>query len=503
MSLLYPPPRLERIPERVGSLGKLAAEVVSLVGINLDAHQQHVMDIGLSLRRSEEGGARLLIPGKEPVTWASTQFGLSEPRQNGKSELFLARKVFGALYLEEPRIIFSAHEVKTSIEQFNKLRALCENYDVLRKRVKRVTSTNGREGIEFLSGSTVNFLSRTKGSGRGFSASTILLDEAQELSFTVFAAILPTLSAIPNSQLWMGGTPPSPEMNGEVFTRARNQAIARGNRFQAWVEWGGGPKPDDIATGTSPRYDASDPEEWKRANPACPSRIPLSAIEAEYSAMDDDTFRRDRLAEWDTASSGAVVPAQVWSGAAAKGTEFDSNVVLVVDIDPARANTSISAAAYTDGSKRKRHMRLVASGPGTDWAVSMVRDLVHDDEGTPIRAVLIDAAGPAASLVAPMKGAGVAVTLLNTRDMTSACGQMYDGFMNGSYTHDNQDAMTAAMQAATWRPLGDARALSRRRSETNISPFVSGTLALYGVGLARVKRPRIGERGRRKVSVKA
>ncbi|MFT2526241.1 hypothetical protein ACMWQA_27725, partial [Escherichia coli] len=61
-------------------------------------------------------------------------------------------------------------------------------------------------------------MARTKGSGRGFSASTILLDEAQELGFAVLAAILPTLSAIPNSQMWMCGTPPSPEMNGEVIT---------------------------------------------------------------------------------------------------------------------------------------------------------------------------------------------------------------------------------------------------------------------------------------------
>ncbi|MGC5301778.1 hypothetical protein, partial [Escherichia coli] len=89
------------------------------------------------------------------------------------------------------------------------------------------------------------------------------------------------------------GTPPSPEMNGEVITRQRLKAKAGSSPRQAWVEWGAGPEP-----GQESSYDYSDPRHWVAANPACPSRIPLSAIEDEFAAMDEETIRRDRLGEW-------------------------------------------------------------------------------------------------------------------------------------------------------------------------------------------------------------
>ena len=80
-------------------------------------------------------------------------------------------------------------------------------------------SAHGNEGIElrptpvvisgaaaaFRTGGRVcrlRFVARTTGSGRGFTADLVIWDEAFNLPETVVGAQLPTLSAVPNPQLW-------------------------------------------------------------------------------------------------------------------------------------------------------------------------------------------------------------------------------------------------------------------------------------------------------------
>lgn len=480
---------MRRADNAVDNASDEVLDLLDSFGIFLDSHQELAMSVACD--------------EKADGTWAARQFGWSEPRQNGKSLGLLGRTLAGVLLFEEPRIIHSAHEVKTAMESYRNLVNVCENFDSVRKRVKRFVNTNGREGVEFYgsaskgrltSGTNVTFVARSKGSARGFSAALALLDEAQEMSFEVLAAILPTLSAVPNSQLWMCGTPPdTAHMNGEVFTRQRETALRGLSPRQAWIEWGAGDSPTDT------EYDAADPVQWMKANPACPERIELTTIEDEYHAMSEETFRRDRLGQWDNGGSSTVIPLTVWDKQAAPDTELYGNLTLAIDVSPTRGTTSIALAGYTDTRKTRKHVKLLLQGPGTDWVVDYVRTLVQGD--LDIRSVVIDSAGPVASLAVPLRHAGVQVTPMGTRFIVDACGQAYDGFVCGGITHEGQDELTDAMEASEKRVLMDAWALSRKNSDTDITAFVAATLALYGVGMLKVKRPKIGQRGKRKVSV--
>lgn len=480
----FPPPRISYAPESCGTLGPAIVEAARSVDIPLDGHQEYVLNTASGIR-----------PRYTTNHWAATQVGWSEPRQNGKSNTLLARTVGGILVLGEKQIIHSAHEVKTAMGSYQALKDLCLNYDVLSRRVKKIVSGNGREAILFKGGPDVSYMARTTGSGRGFSASTVLLDEAQQLSFAIFAAILPTLSAVRNSQVWMTGTPPDTKvMNGEVFTRLRLQALGKTHPRLAFIEWSGGPE-----KGQEKTFDASDPENWMRANPACPDRISLETIEDEFNAMDEDTFRRDRLGEWDDDGADTVIPLVPWEQAADEGLTLVHDLVVAIDTSPNRSTTSVVLAGLT-ADRKKRGIRLVARGGGTDWVMPLVRKIVHENEG--VRAVVIDSASPASSMIEILQQRfQVRVTSLQTRHMAMACGQAYDGFVNGDYLHDGSTEMTAAMLGSAKRDLQDSWGLSRKRAEVDISAFVAGVLALYGVALKKVERPKIGERGRRKVSV--
>src|SRR5699024_11699448 len=68
--------------------------------------------------------------------------------------------------------------------------------------------------------------------------------------------VLPTTSARPNPQLWLTGTPPVDDHDGEVFTRNRKAALDAADKSLCWMEWSA-EHGDDL----------DDPAVWAKANP--------------------------------------------------------------------------------------------------------------------------------------------------------------------------------------------------------------------------------------------
>src|SRR5690606_35576631 len=142
-----------------------------------------------------------------------------------------------------------------------------------------------------------------KGSGRGFTVDVIVFDEAQELSDDALAALLPTISAAPlgNPQQVYTGTPPSPGMAGEVFTRLRAAGLEGSDPRLAWFEWAA-ERGDDF----------DDPEAWRKATPALGVRLDPETVAGGRTALDEQTFGRERLGMWDDAASAAVISEEMW-----------------------------------------------------------------------------------------------------------------------------------------------------------------------------------------------
>jgi hypothetical protein len=130
------------------------------------------------------------------------------PRQNGKGGIIEARVMAGLFVFGEKLIVWTAHEYKTAQEGFLRIRELIRSVPDYHKLVKRYWEGSGEQGIELVTGQRLRFLARSKGSGRGFSGDTVILDEAQALTLEQMKALFSTLSAKPNPQIWYFGTPP-------------------------------------------------------------------------------------------------------------------------------------------------------------------------------------------------------------------------------------------------------------------------------------------------------
>jgi hypothetical protein len=475
-------PRLQWAPPRRGLVADDVARRAEAFGLTLDEWQRDVLRDALSVTM---GGM-----------WKTPRVAVSVPRQNGKGAIIEAIELAFLLgaFEDATLLVHSAHEFKTAKNGFARILSLVRGHKALAAledapasapRRLVVMTANAQESITYIDRPakierTVKFLARSKNSGRGFSADILILDEAQELSEQTWAAILPTISARRNPQVWLFGTPPDATMNGEVFTRMRENALAERDDRLAYFEWSAS-KDDPV----------DDPETWMRANPACPTRISEQTIRDEFLGMDEETFSRERLGMWDGAASLAVIPEDTWN-ALAEASLPEGKFVFAIDVSPDRTRASIGAAArLADG---RTWVHTVENRKGTAWVALRVRELT---EAYTTASVLVDSGGAAAALLPELKRLKVRrVRVITTRDVAMACGAFYDAAMAATLAHADAPVLNEALASARKRPLGDAWAWHRKDTETDITPLVAVTFAAYGLSLKPEKSTTDGPRRR-------
>jgi hypothetical protein len=457
--------------------GDLAAFLSASYGLTPDDWQSLVLDDWLSVRAD----------GK----WASLTCGLAVPRQNGKNGVIEMRELYGMVELGE-RFLHTAHEVKTARKAFLRLASFFENdreYPELAALVQDVRRTNGQEAIVLANGGSVEFVARSKGSGRGFTVDCLVMDEAQELSDDALEALMPTTSAAPtgNPQWVVTGTPPGPAANGEVFTRTRAEALSGRSTRLCWHEWS--------AVGD---VDLDDRGLWHRTNPALGGRLQLDVCEGERARFSDEGFARERLGMWEGAGASTVVDAREWAGCADNVSVVEDPVAFAVDVAPMGRAASIGLAGRrADG---KFHVEVVKNARGTEWLVPALETL--RERWAPC-AIVLDRVGPAAGVTLTLKERGFDLLLTNSTEMAQACGGFLAAVTAGDLRHGDQPLLNAALGAARKRAIGDGGWGWNRRDEgQDITPLVSVTLALWGFQQAAAK-PRRKSSGPARVVVMA
>jgi phage terminase large subunit-like protein len=171
--------------------------------------------------------------------WAAFEVGVEVARQNGKGGILEVRELAGLFILGERLLIHTAHEFKTSEEALERMVDLISGCPDLSRRVRTVKRSHGQEGIYLKSGQRLRYATRTKGGGRGFSADFVALDEAMKIPEAMHGALMPTLSARENPQLWYTGSAVDQESmdDGVVFARLRERAIKGEDPALAYFGW--------------------------------------------------------------------------------------------------------------------------------------------------------------------------------------------------------------------------------------------------------------------------
>lgn len=457
------PPRVRHAPSVRANAWEDVADLSASFGVVLDEWQENVLAAAMGER--SDG------------TWAARTVGVSTPRQNGKSQLIVARALAGILLFDEQTIIISAHQTDTAREVFGRMMDLIDAYPALSRRVSAVMKAINRESITFSSGQTIKFKARSAGGGRGFSCDCLLLDEAQILGAAAWSAILPTMSARPNPQAWLLGTPPTPVDDGEVFERIRQSGLEGKESRLAYLEW---------SADATDQLD--DPETWAKANPSYGSRISFDAVASERATMSDDQFKMERLGMWADSSSGSVVSADRWAELVDDGPASGVRPTAL-GVDMSHDRMISVAACWMLGANA--HVEEVHANPDAAEAV----ELIAERAGRRMP-VFIDSMSPAAALVPELQARRVNVKASSAADMAKGCGLFEDRAAAGTLSHSGQESLASALAGARRRPIRDAGGWGWDRSspKTPIYPLVAATLALVAASGAP-RRMKAASRG--------
>ncbi|MGW2203411.1 terminase [Streptomyces sp. NPDC001774] len=464
-------PRIEIVPPgSVSTAGQEAIDLAARAGLRLDPWQQYIL--------------RTAMGEDEVGDWTATEVAINLPRQNGKGALIEARVLWGLFIGNEKQILLSAHEFKTVLNARDRIEALIKGCPDLHKRVKAYHRTVGREGVELHDGRELRYIARSSGSGRGFTANTVIFDECMVLDDAAMAALAPTTDAVPNSQLWYLGSAGIGHASVQLG-RLRERSLSAletgvPDPTLAYFEWSIDPHVAECVQGCD-QHDAVDTvESLLRANPAVGYRLEVEKSLNRRLTLGDTLYARERLGVGEypatSASTWQVIGEDAWRALADARAKPESPFAFSIDATPERSHAAIVVAGTWRGGT---HVEVVEHRPGMDWIVERAQQL---QERWGPRCWVVDGGGPAGSLIADLETAlGVTVVQPKARQIAQATAQFYDAVAAQAMSHIDQPPLAVALAGAQKRPLGDAWAWARRGEGTDISPLVAATLAKWGL----------------------
>lgn len=455
-------PRVLHVPRgAISSSGVEAVELAASAGLVLDPWQAFTLDVALGER----------VDG----SWAAFEVGLVVSRQNGKGSILEARELAGLFLFDERLILHSAHEFKTANEAFLRVRSLIEHTPDLARKVKQIRQAN-EVSIETKTGARLMFVARSRGSGRGFSGDCVILDEAYNLGAEAMGALLPTLSARPNPQIWY--TSSAPMAGSSQLHAVRRRAIAGGSGRLAFCEWSIDPAVDE----------PGDPRSWAKANPSFGIRIPEESVRSESEAMPAAEFARERLGvpDEELGTVQPVISGEVWDACRDRESQVVGPLVLAVDMPPERSHVTFAVGGRrADGLT---HVEVIDRRAGTKWVQAELVRLLRRHE---IRHVLVAPGGPAGGVLPDLEravgearpGAEDVLRLVSGTEFTQACGRLFDltTAEEPGLRHLGQDVLDVAVAAGQRKVSGDAWRWARQSTEVDISPLCAVSLAAWAV----------------------
>jgi phage terminase large subunit-like protein len=442
------PPRFTTRRTDRPTLGAAASRIADLLGTPLMPWQRHVVDVALEV---------------DPATnrFVYRDVVVTVPRQAGKTTLLLAIMVWRALHEPGCRIVYTAQDGQAARKKWRDDQVPALNKSPLVSAFD-VRYSNGDESIRWHNGSLHEVLSPTDRAGHGRQIDLAVVDEAFEFQdFRLDQGFSPAMITRTNPQMWIistAGHADSTYLKAKV-DRGRDAVRDDLTSGLAYFEWSADPEaaPDDPAT-------------WRSCIPSLGHTVSEESIAAEQVSKEPAEFERAYLNRWTSQVMASKIPHRSWEACVVDRSPGTDDAVFALDVSPDR---SVSSIAVSDGAI----FELADRRAGTEWVVSRCMQLW--DQYRPV-AFVVDAVGPASTLVPDLEAAGIRVEVTSHRQMAAACGRLYDAIVNRQVQHTDQPDMNAAVAAAATRKLGDAWAWSRSASSVDISPLVAATLALWG-----------------------
>lgn len=449
-------------------------------------HDAHVSDGQEAAELAEYAGLTLLdwqvwslhheLARRKDGLWAALETYDEIARQNGKGGKVEAQQLYKLFVVGEELQIHTAHEFKTAYEHFRRLVDLADGRDDLRRKVKIIRTGAGDQSIELLNGCRIRFLARSGTSGKGFSADTVYVDEAQHATTASIGAIMPAMSARPNPQIVYTGN--APKADGDVSHELRRRVRSGGEPRLFGAIWGN-ERPRTAAEAEALRDSV---EAWRQANPSLGTLIDEEYVRAERHALAPEEFDRERLGIAEPPRTGdraPAIPVDEWR-ACTVGTATARPDAPVSFGFSARLDRSVAFVVAAQQHGDRVFVEVVESRPGCLWLPGRARELVQS-WGSRITGLVVDRVDPAAPEIGEIRMGGQKVLTLSADQFAAASVGFAAKVHEGVLLERGDPALFAAVEGLRFKRLGVLQVVDRAACLSDPAVAVAAICAVAGL----------------------
>lgn len=410
--------------------------------------------------------------------WTHSKFGYSVSRRNGKNEIIAIRELWGLDNGEQ--ILHTAHRTSTSHAAWERLCQLLAEAGYIEGEDFKSYKQFGFESITMLkTRGRINFRTRSSKGGLGEGYDLLVIDEAQEYTDDQESALKYVISASPNPQTIMCGTPPTPVSSGTVFTKYRKAVLGGCKNSWGWAEWS-----------VEEQSDPYDKDLWYETNPSLGLTLTERAIQDEIGP-DEIDFNVQRLGLWLKYNQKSAISKIEWEELQVEALpKLKGSLCIGIKYGHDGKHVALSVAVKTEDDRifvevvDCRDIRA-----GTDWIIAFLKQSKH------VASVAIDGANGQALLAKEMKDVKLKEPILPTvRDFIAANAEFERGIYSKRLCHADQPSLTQCVSNCEKRSIGANGGFGYRALQEGIEIALmdSAILAYWQVNkLKEVKPQRI------------
>ena len=365
--------------------------------------------------------------------WVHQKFGYSVPRRNGKSEMALARCIWGLKHGE--RILYTAHRASTAHSIWERLSRLCVKCGV---KIESSFRAFGKEHLYTDTEGVIEFRTRTSTGGLGEGFDLLIIDEAQEYTPEQETALKYVVTDSANPQTILFGTPPTAISAGTVFPNLRKRILQSESYASGWAEWS-----------VPEMSDPHDVDLWYETNPSLGTVLKERTIRSEIG--DDATdFNIQRLGLWIKYNQRSAISRNEWEALQlSKMPKLVGQMFVGIKFGVDGNNVALAVAVRT--TDKKIFCEVIGCKPirdGVDWMV----DFIYRSGA---KIVAVDGKSGTDILRDAMKEAKLKRPEVMTVQQVIKANALFDMAMEqGTFVHMHQSAVTQVVSNCERRKIG-------------------------------------------------
>lgn len=471
------------------TLGWYFTEIANKLGYQFHDWQTQLSETSSQL--SERPG---VLDGQSSLRFNAQHVGCIVGRQSGKTAWAVTRIASQCMLPERRDIaelvglrkIAPQHVMYTAQSRLNATEKWREHTDImlnswLVEYIYNVRKQIGSECVTFTNGSTYEPVTPNRTGGRGKSMDLVIVDEALAHPMWLLSVLRPTMAQRHSAAGCLGAQfiviSNAGNEDSELLNHLQDlghESIATGSDKRVWLEWS-----------MEPGSDPLDHQTWLNTMPtlAQPNGISMDFLIEESESMRLEDFMREYLCVRVARSEATLIPIDHWMELYRNDITVSDTGIIALDVSPGRQRASIVACSSVDGYLP---IEVIRSRDGLDWVIDALEEITNRWSCS----VVIDAGGPAGSMIPVLQARGVDVIPVAAKDVAHAAANFHDCVMAKRITHLNDFRLNDAVKGVTKRPVGERWAFDRN-GNVDISPLVAASFAVWAIETGWNDKPSI------------